>query len=53
MTLMREEIAAMRLLGLADDVVEDAVDAVAHDEFLFERLDVDVGSFFFNGAEDE
>ena len=43
----------MGALGLADDVVEHAVDAEPDDEFLFERLDVDIGSLFFHCAEDQ
>ena len=53
MTFTREEIAAWARLGLADDVVEDAVDAVADDEFFFERLDVNIGSLFFHRAENQ
>ena len=41
------------LLGLPDNVVEHAVDPEADDELLFERLDVDVGCLFLDGAEDQ
>jgi len=53
MTLMRELIAEWGLLGLADHVVEHAIDAVADDELLLERLDVDVGGLFLHGPEEQ
>ena len=40
-------------LGLADDVVKHSVDAETNDEFLFERLDVNIRGLFFDRAENQ
>src|SRR5690606_1535026 len=41
------------LLGLANDVVKNAVDPESGDELLLVRLDVDVGGFFLHGPEEQ